>query len=148
MADIFPVYTAVRDHLQAAVEASGAGFVDGYVNEGDESPKNSDGSLLPFVTFIIGDPMEHFRGKGICGPVNDLETLDFLVICTASANHHVIGLIDVVSKALIGFRPTEDTGPIRRIGGTISTPVGALLHPIRYNKGISFALTIGATTDT
>ena len=144
MAKVFPVYTGISSLLKTALTAAGAGFVDGYVPEGEAAPKNSNGSMKPFATLILGDADTHRRGVDICGLDTALEELDFLVIVSAETNYHMIGLIDVVRSALIGKKPSTGSGPIAPGRGTIAMPVGSLLHPMRFNKGIGFRVSIGA----
>lgn len=151
---IAPIHAALIERLQQFVwdATYGNGSVlDGKLQDGEEMPMLEDTSgvntptVAPHVCLIIGPDWPHPRGRSVAGVRDALGILTFAVSCYASDNFKVTQLRDVVWDALVGWKPTYDSGEIEGDGGgEVEPPVPGVLKPQVYMRELGFWTTIGA----
>lgn len=143
--DLAPVHQALITQLESRINSAGGDFYDGNVPDGKD-PRRIAGTdeLVPYAVLWMGDDYEAPNGRALNGAIDALGILIFGVVCVASTNFKVTQMRDVVTRALIGWKPTYDSGEVAGDGGGAYQPVPALLKPTHFVRELGFSVLVGA----
>lgn len=147
MSDIAPIHAALWTRFHNALVSAGAYALDGKAADGEEIPKGSTGYPLPHASLYIGDDDEHPYGVDVSdtGLQNAVGILPVGVLCVGNTAFEMTQVQDIVRRAFVGWRPTDDCGPLSKSQpGYADQPVPGTLKPQRYMKTLGFSCTIGA----